>query len=94
MSRRPLKRARELNPRRSREPETIHPLVLVHVIGGRVTPRTTLDPVLLQGIQQLAQAISSVGQSLAGAKQASSQQMMKMFEQVMQQRGGAARPRK
>jgi len=70
-----------------RELETIHPAVLDQVIGGRITPRTTLDPVLLQGIQQLSQAIVSVGQSLAAAKQGSMQQMMQMMQQMKPSRG-------
>jgi hypothetical protein len=61
---------------------------LGQVIGGRISPRTTLDPVLLEGIQQLAQAIMSVGQSLAAAKQGSTQQMMQLFQQLMERRGG------
>jgi hypothetical protein len=67
---------------------TIHTGILLQVVGGRISPRTTLDPVLGQGIQQLSQAISSVGQSLAAAKQGSSQQMMQMMQQMMQARGG------
>lgn len=68
--------------------ETIDATALASVTGGRITPRTTLDPVLLQGIQQLSQAIMSVGQNLAAAKQGSSQQMMQMIQQMMQARGG------
>ncbi|HEX2687486.1 MAG TPA: hypothetical protein VHN14_12755 [Kofleriaceae bacterium] len=67
---------------------TIHPAALASVTGGRITPRTTMDPVLLQGIQQLSQAIMSVGQNLAAAKQGSSQQMMQMIQPRMQARGG------
>lgn len=59
---------------------------LDQVTGGRITPRTTLDPVLLEGITQLAQAIMAVGQNLAAAKQASSQQMMQVIMQMMQER--------
>jgi hypothetical protein len=70
-----------------RELATIHVALLDSVIGGRITPRTTLDPVLSQGIQQLSQAIASVGQNLAAAKQGSSQQMMQMMQQMMQSRG-------
>ena len=68
--------------------ETIDATALASVTGGRITPRTTLDPVLLQGIQQLSQAIVSVGQNLAAAKQGSSQQMMQMMQQMMQSRRG------
>lgn len=75
--------------RRSRNPpalQTIDTRVLAQVTGGRISPRTTLDPVLLQGIQQLSQAIMSVGQNLAAAKQGSSQQMMQIMQQMMQSR--------
>jgi hypothetical protein len=75
--------------RRSRNPpalQTIDTRVLAQVTGGRIAPRTTLDPVLLQGIQQLSQAIMSVGQNLAAAKQGSSQQMMQIMQQMMQSR--------
>jgi hypothetical protein len=72
---------------RERELETIHPAILSQVTGGRVAPRTTLDPVLLEGFKQLSQAIMSVGQSMAAAKQSGSQQMMQMVEQMMQSRG-------
>jgi hypothetical protein len=67
--------------------QTIDPRVLSAVIGGRFTPRTTLDPVLERGMQELAQAIASVGQNMAAAKQASSSQMMQMMQQMMQSRG-------
>ena len=65
------------------ELETIQPAVLDQVTGGRITPRTTLDPVLLQGIQQLSQAIVAVGQSMASAKQGSAQMMMQLLQQMM-----------
>jgi hypothetical protein len=74
--------------RTSRGLETIAPTRLAGVVGGRITPSTTLDPVLLQGISELAQAIVSVGQNLAAAKQASSQQMMQLVQQMMGARGG------
>lgn len=67
--------------------ETIAPAVLAGVLGGRITPRTTLDPVLLQGFEQLAQAIASIGQNMAAAKQSGQQQMMQLMQQVMQSRG-------
>jgi len=70
-----------------RELQTINPMALDSVVGGRFSPRTTMDPVLLQGIQQLSQAIMSVGQNMAAAKQGSSQQMMQMMQQMMQARG-------
>ena len=68
------------------ELETIHPAVLDQVTGGRISPRTTLDPVLLKGIQELSQAIVSVGQNMAAAKQGSSQMMMQLLQQMMQGR--------
>jgi hypothetical protein len=64
--------------------EAIEPAALAQVTGGRISPRTTADPVILQGIGELAKAIMSVGQSLAAAKQASSQQMMQLVQQVME----------
>jgi len=67
--------------------QTIDSRVLTAVIGGRFSPRTTLDPVLLQGMQELSKAIASVGQNMAAAKQASSSQMMQMMQQMMQSRG-------
>jgi len=63
--------------------ETIEPAALDQVSGGRITPRTTLDPVLLQGIQQLSQAIVAVGQNLASAKQGGMQMMMQVMQQMM-----------
>jgi len=68
--------------------QTIDSNILAGVIGGRIVPRTTLDPVLLEGIQQLSQAIMSVGQNLSAAKQGSSQQMMQIMQQLMQRRRG------
>jgi len=68
--------------------QTIDARVLSAVIGGRFSPRTTLDPVLLQGMQELAKAIASVGQNMAAAKQSSSSQMMQMMQQMMQSRRG------
>jgi hypothetical protein len=73
--------------RRSAKPapralQTIDARILSGVIGGRITPRTTLDPVLLEGIQQLSQAIMSVGQNMAAAKQSSMQMMMQLLQQM------------
>ena len=61
--------------------QTIDTRILAGVIGGRISPRTTLDPVLLQGIQQLSQAIMSVGQNMAAAKQSSMQQLLQLLQQ-------------
>jgi hypothetical protein len=63
--------------------ETIDPRVLDSVGGGRITPRTQLDPVILQSVQELAKAIQSVGQNMASAKQGSSQMMMQMMQSLM-----------
>jgi hypothetical protein len=64
--------------------QTIDTRILAGVIGGRISPRTTLDPVLLQGIQQLSQAIMSVGQNMAAAKQSGMQQLLQIVQQRMQ----------
>ena len=74
-------------PRAPHAPQTLQTIdsrILAGVIGGRISPRTTLDPVLLEGIAQLSQAIMSVGQSLAGAKQSSMQMLIQMMQQMMQ----------
>lgn len=73
-------------PRAPQPLQTIDHRILAGVIGGRITPRTTLDPVLLQGIEQLSQAIMSVGQNLAAAKQSSMQQLLQLVQQMMQAR--------
>lgn len=62
---------------------SIEPAVLATVSGGRVSRSSQPDPALLQGMQQLAQAIQVVGQNMAQAKAASSQQMMQMMQQMM-----------
>ena len=69
-----------------RELQTIHPVALDQVVGGRISPRTTLDPVLLKGIQQLSQAIVAVGQNLAASQQGSMQMVMQVMQQMMQGR--------
>lgn len=73
-------------PKRTHKYElsTIHHGALTLVVGGRISPRQQLDPTLQQGFQQLAEAVSSVGQNLAAAKQSSSQQMMQLVQQKMQ----------
>jgi hypothetical protein len=68
--------------------QTIDPRVLTAVVGGRFSPRTTLDPVLLQGMQELSKAIASVGQNLASAKQSGTSQMMQMMQQMMESKRG------
>jgi hypothetical protein len=66
---------------------TIEAHVLAQVGGGRITPRTQLDPVILQSVQALAQAIASVGQNMAQAKSGSSQMMMQMMQSMMGGKG-------
>lgn len=67
--------------------ETIDLATLDDVSGGRYTRGPdAIDPALLQGIGELAKAVSVVGQSLAAAKQQSSGQLMQMIQQMMQAR--------
>jgi len=68
--------------------QTIDGASLANVVGGRITPRKTTDPAVLQGIQALAKVIAEVGQQMTASKQAGSQQMMSMMQQMMQARGG------
>ena len=77
---------RSSKPSSVRELPTIRAEALVQVIGGRITPRTTLDPVLLEGIQTLSQAIMSVGQNLSSAKQSTMQMVMQMMQELMGRR--------
>jgi hypothetical protein len=65
-------------------PKSIPPIALADVVGGRISPRKNLDPVLAQGMQQLSQAVASIGQSMAAAKQ----QAMQQLTQRVQSRGG------
>lgn len=67
--------------------QTIDLATLDTVSGGRILPRKGIDPMLIQGIQQLAQAVAAIGQSREAAKQAGSQQMMQVMQQMMQSRG-------
>ena len=61
---------------------------LASVTGGKFSPRTTLDPVLLQGFQSLSQAIGTIGQNLAAAKQSSTQQIMQAVQGKMDKKKG------
>jgi len=63
--------------------DTIDRNVLDNVSGGRITPRTQLDPVILQSVQELSKAIQSVGANISQAKQGSSQMMMQMMQSLM-----------
>lgn len=60
---------------------------LATVTGGRLIASKGPDPKVIRGIQALAQAVVEVGQQLTVTKQASSQQLM----QVMQQLAGRGR---
>jgi hypothetical protein len=68
-------------------PQTIDHETLTAVVGGRISPRQNLDPVLAQGMQQLSQAVASIGQNMAAAKQQSMQQLT----QMAQARGGGGK---
>jgi hypothetical protein len=68
--------------------ESIDLASLQAVTGGRVSRSSAPDPAVLQGIKQLAEIISAVGQNLSQTKAAGSQQMMQMMQQMMQARGG------
>ena len=69
------------------ELETIDLATLDDVSGGRYTRGPdAIDPALLQGIGELAKAVSVVGQSLAAAKSQSSGQLMQMMQQMTARR--------
>lgn len=71
------------------ELQTIDLSALEAVTGGRYTRGPeAIDPALIQGIGELAKAVSAVGQGLAQTKQQSDGQMMQMMQQMMQARGG------
>ncbi|MGE0870876.1 MAG: hypothetical protein AB7P03_20075 [Kofleriaceae bacterium] len=67
--------------------EAIEQCDLSSVTGGRVS-RTGADPMVLEGLKQLAEAISMVGQNMAQAKAASGQQMAQMMMQMMPTKNG------
>ena len=67
---------------------TIDQAVLGAVTGGRKSQVDQIDPALVQGVGELAKAVSSVGQMLAATKQQSDGQMMQMMQQMMQAKGG------
>ena len=67
--------------------ETIDLATLDDISGGRYTRGPeAIDPALLQGIGELAKAVSVVGQSLAVAKQQGDAQLMQMMQQMMARR--------
>ncbi len=68
--------------------ESIDPESLQAVTGGRVSRSSGPDPAVLQGIKQLAEIITAVGQNLAQTQAQGGQQMMQMMQQMMQARGG------
>jgi hypothetical protein len=77
-------------PKRSapRPFQTIDLATLDTVSGGRIIPRKGMDPAIIQGIQTLAQAIEAIGKQMEASKQAGSQQLMQVMQQMMQARGG------
>jgi hypothetical protein len=67
--------------------ETIDLATLDDISGGRYTRGPeAIDPALLQGIGELAKAVSVVGQTLAATKQQSDGQLMQMMQQMMARR--------
>ena len=66
------------------ELQTIDLAALDGVTGGRITHVDQLEPALVQGIGELAKAVSSVGQLLADTKQQQSGQQMQLMQQLMQ----------
>jgi len=69
------------------ELKTIDLDALDEVTGGRYTRGPeAIDPQLIQGIGELAKAVTSVGQGLAATKQQSDGQMMQMLQQMMQRK--------
>lgn len=69
-----------------RDFESIDLGVLEAVTGGRRTQVDQIDPALIQGISELAQAVTTIGQTLAATKQQSDGQLMQMMQQMMQGR--------
>ncbi len=68
---------------------TIDLNVLEDVTGGRYTAGPEqLRPELIHAIGELAKAVSGVGQGLVAQKQQKDGQMMQLFSQMMQARGG------
>jgi len=69
--------------------ETVEPGALDAVTGGRIEHGPVqIDPALIQGIGELAKAVTAVGQNLAQASQANAQGAMQMMQQMMQAKGG------
>jgi hypothetical protein len=68
--------------------QSIDGAALANVVGGRITPRKGVDPAVITGIQTLAKTIAEVGQQMAAQKQAGSQQLMSLMQQLKQARGG------
>lgn len=66
---------------------TLDAAALATVTGGRLTHGPAqIDPALIQNIGQLAQAVTGVGQTLAAAKQQSTQDFLQTFMQLAQSR--------
>jgi hypothetical protein len=67
--------------------QTIDLATLDTVSGGRILPKSGVDPLMLQGMQELTKAVAAIGQTMEAKKQQSSSQMMQMMQQMMQRRG-------
>ena len=71
---------------------TIDLCALEAVTGGRYRQGPDqIDPKLIQAIGELAKSVQAVGQGLAQTKQQSQGQMMQLFQQMAQTRGGGGR---
>jgi hypothetical protein len=73
--------------RRRPLPIAIDRSVLAHVIGGRITPRRGLDPVIAQQLTLLSQTISETAQVRQGKAKERDAQLQQLMQQLMQQRG-------
>ena len=69
-----------------RDFESIDLDTLGAVTGGRLTQVDQIDPALIKGISDLAQAVVAVGQNLSATKQQSDGQLMQMMQMMMQRR--------
>jgi hypothetical protein len=68
--------------------QTIDLAALHGVTGGRVSMRQGPDPAVVNGMKSLAETVTAVGQAMSQAKNAKSQEMAGMMQQMMAQRRG------
>lgn len=61
---------------------------LAWVVGGRITPRTGLDPAIVSGITNLAKTIGETGQLMQANEQKRMGELQQVMQQVKAQRGG------